>query len=147
MRRGLLWTAAAAALLLGAGCQRERNEGARAGREAEERETAGMEEGTGGAGAADTAMGQVQQASQAEVVIVDPSGTILRLAVDPNTEVVIAGQPASAGDIPAGSDVRASYDTSGGGARATHIEATPPSGTPAPGQQQRPMQQEPMQQQ
>jgi colicin import membrane protein len=134
MMRNMLVSAAAAALLLGTGCAHggKQAEGTARAEPEQPQQQPSQQPGMPGAGMAQSSSGTVQAASPAEIVLLEDDGTVLRLTVDPQTQVVVAGVPASAEDIQPGSDVRASYDTSGAEPLALLIEVQPDTGSVQP---------------
>ncbi len=152
-RNGIRAVAAAAVLLAGAACQKQQSGGrassgqpsgssgpAQQGSSAQ-RSSSGSSgsdqgststkqaEGPKAAGAEQTAQrtvtGRVVRAGQEEIVVRQGTGDEpdLRLKVGPQTKVTVDGRQRSVGDLQEGTQVRASYDESGGAPEATRIEA------------------------
>jgi hypothetical protein len=119
---------------------------------AQELQASGREQGTATGGEPQdgaqerSIQGHVVRADDREIVLRPPGGQPdLRLGVGPDTQVTVGGQQASPAQLTEGTEVRASYDESGGAPRAKRIEATGSSGTegappeqpqPAPGRTQ-----------
>lgn len=69
--------------------------------------------------------GAVASLGPGEVVVRDPRGAESRIAVRPETVITMEGAPVTFDEIPAGSEVRVSFDLQGSRWVATEIDAAP----------------------
>lgn len=71
---------------------------------------------------AKTVSGEVVRADEKQLVLKPADGQELRLTLGPDTDILIQGREGTVTEIQQGTQVRASYDESGGQPRATRVE-------------------------
>jgi hypothetical protein len=85
----------------------------------------GQSQGTTGQQAtaqARTVSGEVVRADEKQLVLKPEGQEELRLTIGPDTDILIQGREGTVTEIQQGTQVRASYDESGGTPRATRVE-------------------------